>query len=175
MNKQKKLRCVLCNNEFICEHIFVDLFEGQTLKVPHCSKCFYDKGECADKHGYQCGDCSNNPNLLSTSSPSLLSQKIEEWVQKHCQCGEEYTDRKLTAPYCPTHNLDESGFIEELALSIVQQAQREVLDTVLHNITTEIGWGRIGFSHGPKIKTAVYLEDIERIVWELNPSLKNTV
>lgn len=57
--RDRKLKCGICGKEFNCQHEFIDIAFGQKLKVPHCKKCFYDKGLCPDNHGYQCPDCQN--------------------------------------------------------------------------------------------------------------------
>lgn len=47
---------------------------------------------------------------------------------------------------------------------------KEQLETILQNIKTEIGWGKIGFTEEKFAKVAVFLEDIERIVSEITPT-----
>lgn len=70
MKQEKELKCAMCGEMFICEHVMVNVMYSQQLKVPHCLKCGYDAGLCEDQHGYQCAKCQqilpefNPPELL---------------------------------------------------------------------------------------------------------------
>lgn len=55
------LKCGICEKGFECEHTNLirkgELVDGTPTPCDHCKNCFYDWGQCPDKHGYQCPDC----------------------------------------------------------------------------------------------------------------------
>jgi len=62
LEKKTTLKCGIgskeCLGTFECEHVWAKSIDGIPVKVPHCFKCFYDMGQCPDKHGVQCPACA---------------------------------------------------------------------------------------------------------------------
>jgi hypothetical protein len=112
---------------------------------------------------------------MNTNQKSV-GEIVKQSIHSYSKGSREWAVLKLVTAFRHTTASKETmelilakqvDYILAEALAQRERAVREdAVDTVLHNIKTEIGWGNIGFTHEKNMKVAVYIDDIERICEE---------